>query len=52
MPMLVAITDGQLNIDKILVKDAGIYSCTATNAAGTGSASVRIDVNGKETKFA
>ena len=36
-----------VNISRTLVEDGGLYSCSATNRAGTASHSTRLNVYGE-----
>ena len=41
-------TNGRLNLtDNLRARDAGIYTCKGINAAGEGTATFRLIVNGK-----
>ena len=37
----------QLEIDSLALSDAGVYSCSVTNDAGTDTRSVRLEVRGE-----
>ena len=37
----------QLEIESLLISDAGLYNCTISNTAGTTSRTVRLEVGGE-----
>ena len=47
MPRDAVVALGQLAIEKMLLEDAGVFVCNATNIAGVSTSSVVVDVNGK-----
>ena len=41
----------QLEIESLLISDAGLYNCTISNTAGTTSRTVRLEVGGERVSL-
>jgi len=41
----------QLEIESLLISDAGLYNCTISNTAGTTNMSVRLEVGGEKVNL-